>query len=76
VALFDKLNYDIIRDITPVASINRGIGVLVVHPSFPANTFPEFLAYAKANPGKINMASGGVGSSQHLYGEVFKAMAA
>jgi tripartite-type tricarboxylate transporter receptor subunit TctC len=75
VALFDKLNYDIIRDITPVASINRGIGVLVVHPSFPANTFPEFLAYAKANPGKINMASGGVGSSQHLYGEVFKAMA-
>jgi tripartite-type tricarboxylate transporter receptor subunit TctC len=75
VALYDKLNFDIIRDIAPVGSIVRGIGVLVVHPSFPAKTLPEFIAYAKANPGKIDMASGGVGSAQHVYGELFKSMA-
>src|SRR5262249_27230448 len=68
-------NFDIIRDITPVASTHFGIGVVVVHPSFPAKTFPEFIAHAKANPGKINMASGGVGSAQHVYGELFKSMA-
>ena len=73
--LYDKLNFDIIRDITPVASTHFGIGVVVVHPSFSAKTFPEFIAHAKANPGKINMASGGVGSAQHVYGELFKSMA-
>jgi tripartite-type tricarboxylate transporter receptor subunit TctC len=75
VALYDKLNFDIILDIAPVASTHTGIGVLVVHPSFAAKTFPEFMAYAKANPGKINMASGGVGSAQHVYGALFKSMA-
>jgi tripartite-type tricarboxylate transporter receptor subunit TctC len=75
VALYRKLNFDIIRDVAPVASITRGIGVLVVHPSFPANTLPEFIAYAKANAGKINMASGGIGTAQHVYGELFKSMA-
>jgi tripartite-type tricarboxylate transporter receptor subunit TctC len=73
-ALYDNLNFDILRDITPVASISLGIGVLVVHPSFSARTLPEFIAYAKANPGKLNMASGGVGSPQHVYGELFKSM--
>jgi tripartite-type tricarboxylate transporter receptor subunit TctC len=75
VALYDKLGFDIIRDIVPVASTHTGIGVLVVHPSFPAKTFAEFLAHVKANPGKINMASGGVGSAQHVYGELFKSIA-
>jgi tripartite-type tricarboxylate transporter receptor subunit TctC len=75
VALYRRLNFDIIRDVAPVASITRGIGVLVVHPSFPAKTLPEFIAYAKANAGKINMASGGIGTAQHVYGELFKSMA-
>lgn len=74
VALYDNLKFDIIHDIVPVASIYRGIGVLVVHPSVPAKTIPEFIAYAKANPGKLQMASGGVGTPQHLYGELFKKM--
>jgi tripartite-type tricarboxylate transporter receptor subunit TctC len=73
--LYDKLNYNFIRDIAPVASICRSTSVLVVHPSLPTNSVPELIAYAKANPGKINMASGGVGSSQHVYGELFKMMA-
>src|ERR1700720_524399 len=73
--LYDKLNFDITRDIIPVASINRGIGVLEVHPSFHAKTVPEFIAYVKANPGQVNMASGGIGSSQHIHGELFKMMA-
>jgi tripartite-type tricarboxylate transporter receptor subunit TctC len=73
--LYAKLNFNFIRDIAPVASSHRGYGVLVVHPSFPAKTVPEFMAYAKANPGKINMASGGVGSGSHLWGELFKMMA-
>jgi tripartite-type tricarboxylate transporter receptor subunit TctC len=73
--LYDKLNFDFIRDIVPVASIDRGLGVLVVHPSFPAKTVAEFIAYAKTNPGKVNMASGGNGSSQHVYGELFKTLA-
>jgi tripartite-type tricarboxylate transporter receptor subunit TctC len=73
--LYDKLNFDIVRDIAPIASIVRGMGVLEVHPSFPTKTVPEFIAYAKANPGKVNMASGGIGSSQHIYGELFKIMA-
>jgi tripartite-type tricarboxylate transporter receptor subunit TctC len=73
--LFDKLNFDFIRDIAPVAGLNRGFGVLVVNPSFPIRNIPEFIAYAKANPGKINYASGGSGSAPHLYGELFKTMA-
>jgi tripartite-type tricarboxylate transporter receptor subunit TctC len=74
-ALYDNLNFDFIRDIAPVASIARTTNVLEVNPSFPAKTVPEFIAYAKANPGKINMASAGAGSSPHLCGELFKAMA-
>jgi tripartite-type tricarboxylate transporter receptor subunit TctC len=73
--LYGKLNFDFIREISPVASSHRGYGVLVVHPSFPAKTVPEFIAYAKANPGKSNVGSGGVGSGQHLWGELFKMMA-
>src|SRR5215813_12112431 len=70
--LYDKLNFKFIRDIAPIASLVRGPGVMVVNPSFPAKTVPEFIAYAKANPGKINMASGGTGNTSHLYGELFK----
>jgi tripartite-type tricarboxylate transporter receptor subunit TctC len=73
--LYDKLNFDFLRDIAPVASVIRGPYALVVNPSVPAKTVPEFIAYAKANPGKINMASGGVGSSHHVNGELFKMMA-
>ncbi len=73
--LYDKLNFNFIRDIAPVASIARGPNVLVVHPSFPAKTIPEFITHAKANPGKVNFASAGVGSVAHMAGELFKAMA-
>jgi tripartite-type tricarboxylate transporter receptor subunit TctC len=73
--LYDKLNFDFIRDIAPVASINHSTYVLAVHPSFPAKAVPEFIAYAKANPGKINMASAGIGSPPHMAGELFKMMA-
>jgi tripartite-type tricarboxylate transporter receptor subunit TctC len=73
--LYDKLKFNFIRDIAPVAGIIRVSNVLVVHPSFPARTVPEFIAYAKANLGKVNMASGGVGSGNHLCGELFKIMA-
>jgi tripartite-type tricarboxylate transporter receptor subunit TctC len=73
-SLYDRLSYNFIRDIAPVASVSRGQGVMEVHPSFPAKTIPEFIAYAKANPGKINMASAGIGSLQQLYGELFKTM--
>src|SRR5215468_10408558 len=73
--LYDKLNFNFIRDITPVIGIMRVPGVIVVHPSVPATTVPEFIAYAKANPGKLSMASGGNGTPQHLYGELFKMMA-
>jgi tripartite-type tricarboxylate transporter receptor subunit TctC len=74
--LYQKLNYNFIRDIAPVASIFRdGPNVMEVNPSFPSKTVPEFIAYAKANPGKINMASAGIGSSTHVYGELFKMMA-
>src|SRR5262245_11351002 len=69
---YDKLNFNFIRDVAPVSSLVRGPGVMVVTPSFPAKTIPEFIAYARANPGKINMASGGPGSTSHLYGEMFK----
>lgn len=74
-SLYANLDFDFIRDISPVASSHRGYGVLVVHPSFPPKTIAEFIAYARANPGKINMGSGGVGSGQHLWGELFKMMA-
>jgi tripartite-type tricarboxylate transporter receptor subunit TctC len=73
--LYTHLNYDFIRDIAPVAGIYRVPLVMEVTPSFPAKTIPEFIAYAKANPRKINMASPGVGSPQHLSGELFKYLA-
>jgi len=72
--LYDKLHYNFIRDIMPVAGIDRGPNVMEIHPSVPAKTVPEFIAYAKANPGKINMGSGGNGTSQHVAGELFKMM--
>jgi tripartite-type tricarboxylate transporter receptor subunit TctC len=75
VTLYDNLSFDFVRDIAPVASIVRTVGVLVVHPSVSAKSVPDLIAYAKANSGKINMASGGVGSAQHVYGELFKMMA-
>jgi tripartite-type tricarboxylate transporter receptor subunit TctC len=73
--LYEKLNFNFIRDIAPVAGISRVPNVMAVHPSFPAKTVPEFIAYAKANPGKINMASAGNGASEHVLGELFKLMA-
>jgi tripartite-type tricarboxylate transporter receptor subunit TctC len=73
--LYDKLNFDFIRDIAPVASVSRNLTVLVVHPSFHAKSVPELIAYARANPGKLTMASGGVGSAAHMSGELFKTMA-
>jgi tripartite-type tricarboxylate transporter receptor subunit TctC len=73
--LYDKLNFNFIRDIAPVASITRSVSLMVVNPSSPANTVPEFIAYAKANRDKINMATTGVGSPPHVYGELFNAMA-
>jgi tripartite-type tricarboxylate transporter receptor subunit TctC len=74
-SLYEKLNYNLIRDIAPVASIIRSANVMVIHPSLPVNSLTEFIAFAKANPGKINMASAGVGSGTHLTGELFKMMA-
>jgi tripartite-type tricarboxylate transporter receptor subunit TctC len=73
--LYEKLDYDFIRDIAPVALIDSVPNVMVVNPAFPAKTVPEFIAYAKANRGKINMASAGNGSSSHLAGELFKMLA-
>jgi tripartite-type tricarboxylate transporter receptor subunit TctC len=73
--LYDKLNFNFIRDIAPVAGIERHPYVMVVNPSVPAKTVPEFIAYAKANPGKLTMASAGIGSPSHLFGELFKMMA-
>jgi tripartite-type tricarboxylate transporter receptor subunit TctC len=70
-----KLNFDFIHDIAPVASIVRVPYVMEVHPSVPATTVAEFIAYAKANPGKINLASAGIGASTHMAGEMFKMMA-
>jgi tripartite-type tricarboxylate transporter receptor subunit TctC len=74
-ALYPPLNFNFIRDIVPIAGLVRGVGVLVVIPSFSATTVPEFIALAKAHPGKINMASAGIGSAPHIYGELFKKMA-
>jgi tripartite-type tricarboxylate transporter receptor subunit TctC len=73
--LYEKLNFNFIRDIAPVGSTIRGPLVMVVNPSLPAKTVPEFIAYAKANPGKVNMASGGTGGPDHMSGELFKMMA-
>src|SRR5262249_23820137 len=73
--LYEKLNFNFIRDIAPVASIIVVPNVMLVHPSVPAKTVAEFIAYAKANPGKINFASGGIGGPSHLAGELFKGMA-
>jgi len=72
--LYEKLPFDFIRDSVPVAGTMRLTNVMVVNPAVPANNVAEFIAYAKANPGKINFASGGVGTSPHLSGELFKAM--
>src|SRR5262249_8898222 len=73
--LYEKLNFNFIRDIAPVATIIRQPLVMVVHPSFPGKTVPEFIAYAKANPGKINLGSPGIGTPGHVGGELFKMMA-
>jgi len=73
--LYDNLNFNFIRDIEPVASILRVPAVMMVNPSVPAKTVPEFIAYAKANPGKINMSLPGSGSINHVAGEMFKMMA-
>ena len=72
--LYERLNFNFIRDIAPVASILRAPQVMLVNPSVAARTLPEFITYAKANPGKINMASAGIGSPTHLSGELFKMM--
>jgi tripartite-type tricarboxylate transporter receptor subunit TctC len=72
---YDKLNFDFIRDITPVATISGVPSIMALHPSFPAKTIPEFIAYAKANPGRANMASEGIGGIGQLLGEMFKMMA-
>ncbi|MEA2937537.1 MAG: hypothetical protein QOC56_1041 [Alphaproteobacteria bacterium] len=72
--LYDKLNFNFLRDIAPVASISREASVMQVHPSFPARTVPEFIAHAKSAPGMTSMASAGAGSAGHVAGELFKMM--
>jgi tripartite-type tricarboxylate transporter receptor subunit TctC len=71
-SLYQNLNYDFVRDITLVAGISQGPAVMEVNPAVPAATLPEFIAYAKANPGKINLGSAGIGTPQHVIGELFK----
>jgi tripartite-type tricarboxylate transporter receptor subunit TctC len=73
-SLYEKLNFNLIRDVAPVASVHREPFVMEVNPSVPVKTVPEFIAHAKANPGKINMASAGIGSGNHIAGELFKMM--
>jgi len=73
-SVYPNLNFNFIRDIAPIASATRTGGVLEVHPSVPVKTIPEFIAYAKANPGKINMGTGGPGSGPHMYGALFEMM--
>jgi tripartite-type tricarboxylate transporter receptor subunit TctC len=73
--LYEKLSFDFTRDIAPVAGISHEPHMMVVSPLVPASTVPEFIAYAKANPGKFNMASGGIGTAAHVAGELFKMMA-
>src|SRR5262249_1421119 len=74
-SLYDKLSYNFMRDIAPVAGVTRVANVMVVNPSFPAKTVSEFIAYAKARPDRIDMASGGTGSSNQMSGELFKMLA-
>jgi tripartite-type tricarboxylate transporter receptor subunit TctC len=74
VTLYENLNFNFLRDIAPVATISRTPGVMALNPSFPAQTVPEFIAYAKSNPGKINYASAGIGSLLHVSAELFKFM--
>jgi len=74
-SLYDNLNFNLIRDIAPIAGISRSPDIMVVNPAFVAKSVTEFIAYAKANPGKINMASGGTGTTAHMAGELFKLMA-
>jgi len=73
-SLYDKLSFNFIRDIAPVAAISREPNVVLVNPSVPTRTVPEFIAYTKANPGRVNMASAGNGTTSHLAGELFKMM--
>jgi tripartite-type tricarboxylate transporter receptor subunit TctC len=73
-SLYEKLDFNLIRDIAPVAALVRSPLVLIVNPSVPTKTIPEFIAHAKANPGKLNFASAGIGTSEHLAGELFKMM--
>jgi tripartite-type tricarboxylate transporter receptor subunit TctC len=73
--LYENLKFNFIHDIVPVGGVRRAGGVMEIHSMVPVTTVPEFIAYAKANPGKLNMATGGVGSASHLYGELFKVMA-
>jgi tripartite-type tricarboxylate transporter receptor subunit TctC len=70
--LYQNLSFNIVRDFTPVATMSRGAGVLVVNPALAAKSVPELIAYAKANPGKVNVASAGVGSAPHMYWELFR----
>jgi tripartite-type tricarboxylate transporter receptor subunit TctC len=74
VTLYPNLNFNFMRDIVPVAGVGRTPFVMAANPSIPAKTIPEFIAYAKANPGKVNYASPGVGTTNHLFGELFKMM--
>jgi len=74
-SLYDNLNFSLVRDIAPIAGISRSPDIMVVNPAFTAKSVSEFIAYAKANPGNINMASGGTGTTAHLAGELFKLMA-
>ena len=74
--MYGNLKFNYIRDVVPVASVSRGMGVLVVHPSVSANSVPEFIAYAKANPGKLTVASSGIGSAPHMFWELFRSMTA
>src|SRR5262245_33769824 len=73
-SLYEKLSFNLSRDIVPVASLIRAPSVLEINPSVPARTVPEFIAYAKANPGKLTMASSGIGAPSHVFGELFKFM--
>jgi len=72
--LYNNLNFDYVRDFTPVATMSRGAGILVVHPSLPDKTLAEFIADAKAHPGKISMASAGIGSAPHMFWELFRSL--
>src|SRR6516165_986567 len=72
--LYDNLKFNFIQDVAPVATISRGPGVLVVHPSVPSKSVPELIAYAKGNPGKVTVASAGIGSAPYMYWELFRSM--